>query len=68
MNAPADKIDRIKEIVPSMKSPTIVPLADNGMVAIHTVIPYDRFWIVMEDLKQAGATDIVMLPIDSMIF
>ncbi len=68
MNAPADKIDRIKEIIPSMKSPTIVPLADNGMVAIHTVIPYDRFWIVMEDLKQAGATDIVMLPIDSMIF
>ncbi len=68
MNAPADKIERIKEIIPSMKSPTIVPLADNGMVAIHTVIPYDRFWVVMEDLKQAGATDIVMLPIDSMIF
>lgn len=68
MNAPATKIDRIKEIIPSMKSPTIVPLADTNMVAIHTVIPYEKFWDVMEDLKQAGATDIVMLPIDSMIF
>jgi ATP phosphoribosyltransferase len=51
-----------------MKSPTIVPLADTNMVAIHTVIPYEKFWDVMEDLKKAGATDIVMLPIDSMIF
>ena len=68
MNAPDTKIDRIQEIIPSMKSPTIVPLADTNMVAIHTVIPYEKFWDVMEDLKQAGATDIVMLPIDSMIF
>jgi len=68
MNAPADKIDRIKEIIPSMKSPTIVPLAETEMVAIHTVIPYEKFWVVMEDLKLAGATDIVMLPIESMIF
>lgn len=68
MNAPASKIDRIKEIIPSMKSPTIVPLAESDMVAIHTVIPYDKFWLVMEELKSAGASDIVMLPIESMIF
>lgn len=68
MNAPANKITLIQQIIPSMKSPTIVPLADTNMVAIHTVIPYEKFWDVMEDLKQAGATDIVMLPIDSMIF
>ncbi|MBO6536553.1 MAG: ATP phosphoribosyltransferase [Balneolaceae bacterium] len=67
MNAPEDKIDYIKEIIPSMKSPTIVPLAETNMVAIHTVIPYDKFWQVMEELKSAGATDIVMLPIESMI-
>lgn len=67
MNAPEDKIGRIKEIIPSMKSPTIVPLAETNMVAIHTVIPYDKFWQVMEELKNAGATDIVMLPIESMI-
>ncbi|MCG8372780.1 MAG: ATP phosphoribosyltransferase [Balneolales bacterium] len=67
MNAPEDKISAIKEIIPSMKSPTIVPLAESDMVAIHTVIPYTQFWNVMEDLKEAGASDIVMLPIESMI-
>lgn len=67
MNAPADKVAEIREIIPSMKSPTIVPLAESDMVAIHTVIPFEKFWIVMEELKSAGATDIVMLPIESMI-
>ncbi len=67
MNAPQDSVENIREIIPSMKSPTIVPLAENDMVAIHTVIPIDRFWVVMEQLKEAGASDIVMLPIESMI-
>lgn len=67
MNAPADSIDNVKAIIPSMKSPTIVPLAESNMVAIHTVIPITKFWTVMEELKEAGATDIVMLPIESMI-
>ena len=67
MNAPAASIDKVKSIIPSMKSPTIVPLAESDMVAIHTVIPITKFWIVMEELKDAGATDIVMLPIESMI-
>lgn len=67
MNAPEDRVDDIRRFIPSMKSPTIVPLAENNMVAIHTVIPYNRFWQVMEELKGAGASDIVMLPIESMI-
>lgn len=67
MNAPQDQLDEIKDIIPSMKSPTIVPLAESNMVAIHTVIPYQKFWQVMEELKEAGASDIVMLPIESMI-
>ena len=50
-----------------MKSPTIMPLAETEMVAIHSVIPYDQFWDVMEQLQNAGASDIVMLPIESMI-
>jgi ATP phosphoribosyltransferase len=50
-----------------MKSPTIMPLANEEMVAIHTVIPYNQFWDVMEQLQEAGASDIVMLPIESMI-
>lgn len=67
MNAPKNSIEAIRKIIPSMKSPTIVPLAETDMVAIHTVIPIERFWIVMEELKSAGASDIVMLPIESMI-
>ncbi|MEX1011980.1 MAG: ATP phosphoribosyltransferase [Balneolaceae bacterium] len=67
MNAPSDAIPKIREIIPSLKSPTIVPLADDGMVAIHTVVPISTFWDVMEKLKEAGASGIVMLPIESMI-
>lgn len=67
MNAPEDAVPQIKEIIPSLKSPTVMPLADEGMVAIHTVIPIDQFWIVMEKLKAEGATGIVILPIESMI-
>ena len=67
MNAPASALENIKSLIPSLKSPTVVPLAENDMVAIHTVIPLKQFWNVMEDLKEAGATGIVILPIESMI-
>ncbi len=67
MNAPISSVDKIREIIPSMKSPTVMPLAESNMVAIHTVIPITKFWPVMEELKAAGASDIVMLPIESMI-
>lgn len=67
MNAPKDAVAEIKEIIPSLNSPTVMPLADEDMVAIHTVIPIEEFWEVMEQLRNAGATGIVMLPIESMI-
>lgn len=67
MNAPADAVDEIRKIIPSLNSPTVMPLAEKNMVAIHTVIPISTFWDVMEELKTAGATGIVMLPIESMI-
>lgn len=67
MNAPHAAVEEIKRIIPSLKSPTVMPLADNGMVAIHTVVAITTFWDVMEKLKEAGATGIVMLPIESMI-
>ena len=67
MNAPLDSVETIKTLLPSMKSPTIMPLAETEMVAIHSVIPFDQFWDVMEQLQNAGASDIVMLPIESMI-
>jgi len=67
MNAPRTSVAKIKEIIPSLNSPTVMPLADEEMVAVHTVIPIDQFWIVMEQLKLEGATGIVILPIESMI-
>lgn len=67
MNAPEAAVPKIREIIPSLKSPTVVPLAEEGMVAIHTVVPITTFWQVMEQLKEAGASGIVMLPIESMI-
>ncbi|MFN1835420.1 ATP phosphoribosyltransferase [Balneola sp. MJW-20] len=67
LNAPKGSVDEIKSIIPSMKSPTIVPLAEDEMVAIHTVVPFNELWLIMEKLKEAGASDIVILPIESMI-
>jgi ATP phosphoribosyltransferase len=67
MNAPKSAVSKIKDIIPSLKSPTVMPLADDDMVAVHTVIPIDEFWVVMEKLKAAGASGIVILPIESMI-
>ncbi len=67
MNAPEEAVEEIRNIIPSLKSPTIVPLAEEGMVAVHTVVPISTFWQVMEKLKQAGASGIVMLPVESMI-
>jgi ATP phosphoribosyltransferase len=67
MNAAESAVPEIKEIIPSLKSPTVMPLADSEMAAIHTVIPIEEFWVVMEKLKAAGASGIVILPIESMI-
>jgi len=67
MNAPKKAVGKIEQIIPSLKSPTVMPLADENEVAIHSVIPITKFWKVMEELKAQGATDIVILPIESMI-
>ncbi|MEX0737067.1 MAG: ATP phosphoribosyltransferase [Bacteroidota bacterium] len=67
MNAPAAAVPRLKTIIPSLKSPTVVPLAEAGMVALHSVIAEDVFWDVMEKLKKAGASDIIVVPIETII-
>ncbi len=67
MNAPVQSVGRIKEILPSLKSPTIVPLADPNLVAVHSVVAEDVFWDVMEKLKKAGATGIIVVPIETII-
>jgi ATP phosphoribosyltransferase len=67
MNAPVDSVARLKRVIPSLKSPTVVPLAETGMVAIHSVVAEDVFWDVMEKLKKAGASDIIVVPIETII-
>ncbi len=67
MNAPRESLENIERILPSLKSPTIVPLADENMVAVHAVIPSDKFWAIYRQLMDAGASGILLLPIENMI-
>ncbi|HXG37980.1 MAG TPA: ATP phosphoribosyltransferase [Bacteroidota bacterium] len=67
LNAPLSAVPQLKKIIPALKSPTIVPLAEQGMVALHSVVAEDVFWDVMERLKQAGASDIIVVPIETII-
>ena len=67
LNAPLDKVNDISAILPGMKSPTVVPLAESGWVSIHSVISEHDFWEVVDNLKRAGAEGILVLSIDQMI-
>lgn len=67
LNSPADRVQAITSILPGMKSPTIVPLAEAGWVSIHSVIGEQDFWEVVDELKRAGAEGILVLSIDQMI-
>ena len=67
MNAPRTALEKIKDILPGMKSPTIVPLAEEGMIALHSAVPEELFWDVIERLKKAGAADILVVPIEKMV-
>ncbi|MCW5956169.1 MAG: ATP phosphoribosyltransferase [Pyrinomonadaceae bacterium] len=67
LNAPVEKVNEISAILPGMKSPTVVPLAENGWVSVHSVISQHDFWDVVDNLKRAGAEGILVLSIDQMI-
>jgi ATP phosphoribosyltransferase len=67
MNAPKDKIHEITEVLPGIKSPTIIPLADEGWCSIHTVLDEKRFWEIIGKLKELGAQGILVTPIEKMI-
>lgn len=67
LNAPTSAIGEICDILPGMKSPTIIPLAEEGWSSIHSVIREDDFWIHIENLKKAGAQGILVIPIEKMI-
>jgi ATP phosphoribosyltransferase len=68
MNAPRDAIDRIREIIPGMEGPTIMPVSGrDDHVAIHAVAPETVFWETIEKLKEAGASSILVVPIEKII-
>ena len=67
LNAPTEKVDDIIQILPGIKSPTVMPLAVGGWSSIHTVIAEDRFWEIIDALKANGAEGILVNPIEKMI-
>ena len=67
MNAPTDKVKDIIEVLPGVKSPTIMPLATEGWSSVHTVIDQKCFWEFIGNLKALGAQGILVLPIEYMI-
>lgn len=68
LNAPNAKIQEIASLLPGMKSPTVVPLAEEGWSSMHSVIEENDFWEVIGKLKKAGAEGILVIPIEKMIF
>lgn len=67
LNAPLDAVDRISSILPGMRSPTVVPLAEQGWCSMHSVVGEDEFWSVIDELRKAGAEGILVCPIEKMI-
>lgn len=67
MNVLNDKIAEISKILPVLKSPTVMPLAEEGWSSVHSVIDEDKFWEVIDQLKEAGAEGILVCPIEKMV-
>ncbi|MDI9538411.1 MAG: ATP phosphoribosyltransferase [Bacteroidota bacterium] len=67
LNAPNERVKDIVKILPGMKSPTVLPLAQEGWSSIHSVISEEQFWEVIDQLKACGAEGILIIPIEKMI-
>jgi ATP phosphoribosyltransferase len=67
MNAPAARLDELEAVLPALESPTIIPLAHAGMVAVHSVVGADEVWALLPRLKAAGASGILVLPIEKLV-
>lgn len=67
LNAPDDKLDEIIKLLPGMKSPSVLPLAESGWSSVHSVLNENDFWEIIEKLKEAGAQGILVVPIEKMI-
>ena len=67
LNAPNEKIKDIMALLPGMKSPSVLPLAESGWSSVHSVLNEDEFWEKIEQLKAAGAQGILVIPIEKMV-
>ena len=67
MNVPKDKLDEIVRVLPGLKSPTVIPLADEKWCCVHTVLSQKTFWEIIGQLKELGAQGILVTPIEKMI-
>ena len=67
MNVPNDKIKTVSSLLPVLKSPTVLPLEMEGWSSLHTVIDDDKFWESIDSIKEAGAEDILVCPIEKMV-
>lgn len=67
LNAPNNKVEEIISLLPGMKSPTVLPLAEEGWSSVHSVLSEDEFWDKIERLKDAGAQGILVVPIEKMV-
>ena len=68
INVPKDSLQTILKIIPSLKSPTILSLAEEYLCAVHAVIPAEKFWEIVDKLKAAGASGILLLPIENIVY
>jgi ATP phosphoribosyltransferase len=67
LNAPNNNLKEIISLLPGMKSPTVLPLAETGWSSVHSVLNENEFWDIIEKLKAAGAQGILVIPIEKMI-
>ncbi|WP_144602439.1 ATP phosphoribosyltransferase [Algoriphagus algorifonticola] len=67
LNAPNESLDKIVSLIPGMRSPTILPLAQEGWSSVHSVLNEDQFWENIEELRAAGAEGILVVPIEKMV-
>jgi ATP phosphoribosyltransferase len=67
MNAPQSKLAELEDLLPGLESPSIIPLAHEGMCAIHSVVEADQVWALLPKLKAAGASGILILPIEKLV-
>ena len=67
MNAPVDALDRIRALIPGLSGPTMMPLADPAFIAVHSVVERSQLWRIVPALKEVGARDILVVPIEKVV-